>query len=314
MSPVKFVFRDLSPFANERWLTWKILNIKNSNFTEANVQSSELAADPAENESVKNEGEQSVDAEVVCELEPSTGDTTSHLWRWQHGEDMEAAGQVISSECPLNCPNAETDGLCSGPYVCCNCGFRTVQPSLLRVHILRTHAEERPFICDLCHFTCRRPNDLKRHLEIHSGEKSYSCNFCNYSCNEYNDLKKHLLNHTDETAIRPFSCSLCDFRSRQSTDLSRHMRIHTGEKPYSCDSCDYACKVSSDLKKHMSIHSGEKPYGCHLCDYRCRNASDLRKHIRKHTGEKPYECHICKYKSSDSRNFKRHMKSMHNMQ
>ena len=45
----------------------------------------------------------------------------------------------------------------------------------------RTHTDDRPFVCNVCHIAFSRNHDLKRHGKIHGGDKPYRCSGCSKS-------------------------------------------------------------------------------------------------------------------------------------
>ncbi|XP_041715858.2 zinc finger protein 513 isoform X2 [Coregonus clupeaformis] len=81
--------------------------------------------------------------------------------------------------------------------------------------------------------------------------KLYSCQLCGFSSRYANHVKRHMKTHNGE---KPYHCPLCTYASAQLVNLQRHLRIHTGEKPYRCDSCSFACSSLGNLKRHQRMH------------------------------------------------------------
>ncbi|XP_038818459.1 zinc finger protein 513a isoform X2 [Salvelinus namaycush] len=81
--------------------------------------------------------------------------------------------------------------------------------------------------------------------------KRHSCQLCGFSSRYANHVKRHMKTHNGE---KPYRCPLCTYASAQLVNLQRHLRIHTGEKPYSCDSCSFACSSLGNLKRHQRMH------------------------------------------------------------
>ena len=60
--------------------------------------------------------------------------------------------------------------------------------SSLKSH-MAVHAEEKPYKCTLCDYSCVQSSDLKRHMYKHGGERPYKCDVCDYSCVHSGQLK-----------------------------------------------------------------------------------------------------------------------------
>ncbi|XP_028970579.2 zinc finger protein 513a isoform X2 [Esox lucius] len=81
--------------------------------------------------------------------------------------------------------------------------------------------------------------------------KLHSCQLCGFSSRYANHVKRHMKTHNGE---KPYHCPLCSYASAQLVNLQRHLRIHTGEKPYKCDRCSFACSSLGNLKRHQRMH------------------------------------------------------------
>ncbi|XP_048084673.1 LOW QUALITY PROTEIN: zinc finger protein 513 [Alosa alosa] len=109
------------------------------------------------------------------------------------------------------------------------------------------------FACQLCAFTSRYSNHLKRHMKTHNGEK-------------------------------PYQCPRCPYASAQLVNLQRHTRTHTGEKPYKCAQCAFACSSLGNLRRHQRLHAEERPHTCGQCSYRAGSSVSLKRHMATHKG------------------------------
>ena len=119
-------------------------------------------------------------------------------------------------------------GLSSFECVTCKKLFST--PHGLEVHVRRTHSDQRPYACDVCHKTFGHVVSLSQHRAVHSQERSFACKQCGKSFKRSSTLSTHLLIHSD---TRPYPCQYCGKRFHQKSDMKKHTYIHTG-RSWSC--------------------------------------------------------------------------------
>lgn len=106
-----------------------------------------------------------------------------------------------------------------GVWECAVCGKYFLQASYYRNH-MRTHSEERPFVCDLCSIGFKERYHLKKH---------------------------HLFKHSKEMNEQ---CRKCGKRFKDSTAVRAHERIHSDARPFACTRCGKAFKTSECLWHH----------------------------------------------------------------
>ena len=56
------------------------------------------------------------------------------------------------------------------------CDFKTVSEGLLKVH-MRTHTDDKPFVCDFCGKQYRTKPLMENHRRLHTGERPFACDY-----------------------------------------------------------------------------------------------------------------------------------------
>ena len=102
--------------------------------------------------------------------------------------------------------------------------------------------------CKLCDKFFAQNSNYKNHMRTHSNERPYLCEICSIGFKERYHLKKHVLfKHSDEAKEQ---CRVCGKRFKDSTAVRAHERTHSNDRPYSCPRCHKSFKTSECLWHH----------------------------------------------------------------
>jgi len=102
--------------------------------------------------------------------------------------------------------------------------------------------------CEVCGKIFAHTSNYKNHIRTHSDERPYVCHVCSIGFKERYHLKKHtLFKHTGELNE---ACRRCGKRFKDSTAVRAHERIHSDARPYTCQRCGKAFKTSECLWHH----------------------------------------------------------------
>lgn len=144
-------------------------------------------------------------------------------------------------------------------YACnlCDCMTRTYHA--IQRHIVRTHSDERTFLCQHCAQSYKFSWELKRHVhKSHTGvtrERSHACHLCDKKFFTSQMLKTHI--NSVHLNLRPFSCSFddCGKTFKKKTNLNYHRQVHTKENLFACIICHKKFTFKGNLKAHLkNIH------------------------------------------------------------
>ena len=102
--------------------------------------------------------------------------------------------------------------------------------------------------CKICDKTFAQNSNYKNHIRTHSDERPFVCDICCIGFKERYHLKKHqLFKHSTELKEE---CRVCGKRFKDSTAVRAHERIHSDVRPYACRRCGKTFKTSECLWHH----------------------------------------------------------------
>lgn len=139
-------------------------------------------------------------------------------------------------------------------FICDYCGEKRTLKTLIELHILSKHLNERRYQCKLCDKAFFSKGSLSEHEVVHSRKKSETCGVCGRILVNRKALILHNRLHTGE---RPYPCSMCGDRFLSSSRRLAHIKSKHGERTEHCTICPSKFHLRSDLNKHMLVHSKE---------------------------------------------------------
>lgn len=193
----------------------------------------------------------------------------------------------VNKTCEQYPINMKIDHKSKTRFLCGVCKESCASGRILIEHI-RTHTNERPYMCNICYKLYSHKSNFKAHLENHE-EKYLTCDICLKAFKRKAYLKKHLTTHS-HTEL--FKCSLCSKTFTLKRYLNKHLHfVHktSGTKTeetnfFTCTICLKTFNHKMYLKRHLdTVHSTNKSIKCHLCLKAFSHKYYLKKHLRNHT-------------------------------
>ncbi|XP_046577467.1 zinc finger protein 841-like [Haliotis rubra] len=154
----------------------------------------------------------------------------------------------------------------------------------LKAHY-ESHAEDRPFKCDVCGFRCVSERGLTFHKTSHTNSSSNMCEVCGRTFKYRAGLTNHLREHA---GTKPFLCGQCGEGFVFQRFLTRHCKIkHNIVHQHSCKTCGHQFKSFKALKYHRATTHRRQPsvFTCRKCGEKMRGMASLISHRRKHLEE-----------------------------
>ncbi|XP_062711187.1 zinc finger protein OZF isoform X2 [Aedes albopictus] len=141
-----------------------------------------------------------------------------------------------------------------------------------------------PYGCNLCSRTFKLPSSLASHIKTHSEERKFVCNECGVGFKKLAHLKMHV--NGVHLRKKAYSCEVCNKSFARVGDRNVHMRSHTEEKPHQCSYCGRGFHLAKALRAHTRQHTGERPFVCIICNAGFTCHKTLTSHTRRqHAGD-----------------------------
>lgn len=176
-------------------------------------------------------------------------------------------------------------------HVCDVCYKTFTQPQTLNRH-KKIHSKDSVPLksCNNCSRMFLRADDLRRHIRTHTNERPYVCELCARAYKQSFELKEHKASAHPASGVRKVhTCSICNKQLTTRNGLYVHMKAHRGEKNHVCTFCDKRFVTSGELSSHMKhVHTNEinaeqLPCGLEGCAKKFVTKAALRHHrITKH--------------------------------
>lgn len=135
----------------------------------------------------------------------------------------------------------------------CDKRFKTYNPK--RVHLKEEHDIQPALLeCKICDKTFWKPSLLTLHVKkTHLMEKRFKCAHCDKAFYFEYLLNDHLIKHS---SVKKFKCEICFKYFARRKSLREHIKLHADDRQYTCDYCDAAYIQKISLKNHFSSKHG----------------------------------------------------------
>lgn len=187
------------------------------------------------------------------------------------------------------------------PYACDVCKKRFLRVAHLNSH---RHGRLRPFRCKLCCRKFSRLGFLRSHMIVHTRVPYFACGTCERRFFRLWELRVHTRTHARE---RPIVCQTCLKRFRYKKHYDEHAKNHLASK-FTCEICREQFTRSDLMKCHLLQHAKQQMHSCNVCLEAFATAGELSEHAKSHASEQTLACQLCSRSFVDERMFESHMR------
>lgn len=150
------------------------------------------------------------------------------------------------------------------PFSCDICQERFTRSENRQRHIMQMHHEGSQYRCNVCQKVFSKVHSMKRHMKSHDDDRPFVCDICGNRYFRSDKLAAHKLTHIlrtdddDDDDGRKFACDVCDKRFTRKDHMQRHKAAHTGIKLHECAYCSKRFSRKDNQVKHQTTCTASK--------------------------------------------------------